>query len=350
MIHIDGSQGEGGGQILRSALSLSMVTGTPFQIHNIRAQRSKPGLLRQHLTAVEAAARISQADVHGHRLHSRELAFAPRAVRPGTYAFDIGSSGSTTLVLETVLPPLILAGGATRLSLVGGTHNPSAPPFDFLEHAVLPVLNRMGARVVLTLERPGFYPRGGGRLTVSIESAERLSSSLSLRAEGNPIEITERDPIRSKRCVAAVAGLPRHIAERELGVVQEATGWPDDCFEVFEWPAEFGPGNIVSILIAGQQVTEVFSAFGKRGVRAERVAGQAVDEAMRFLAAGVPVGQCLADQLLLPLALAGGGRFKTLALSSHSRTNIAVIGAFLDVPISARALAPDQWMVEIGTM
>lgn len=176
MIIIDGSIGEGGGQILRTALALSMVTGQPFRIENIRAGREKPGLLRQHLTAVNAAATICTATVDGAAIGSRELTFTPEKAKPGEYTFSIGSAGSTTLVLQTVLPALLTADGPSSLTLEGGTHNPHAPPIDFLERTFLPLINRMGPTVTVTLERAGFYPAGGGRVVVKIQPAAKLSS------------------------------------------------------------------------------------------------------------------------------------------------------------------------------
>src|SRR5688572_20326178 len=201
MLTIDGSMGEGGGQILRSALALSVITGTPFRIANIRANRDRPGLRRQHTTAVRAAAQICGGDVVGAEVDSRELTFRPGKVAPGDYTFDIGSAGSTTLVLQTVLPPLLLAGGPSTLVLEGGTHNPGGPPADFVERVFLPVINRMGPRVQLALERPGFAPAGAGRLIVAIEPAARLQ----------PVTLNERGKLIRRRARVVVAGLPRTI-------------------------------------------------------------------------------------------------------------------------------------------
>ena len=175
MIVIDGSAGEGGGQILRSSLALSLVTGKPFRIENIRAGRTKPGLLRQHLTALAAATQIGKAKVEGAVLGSKIVSFTPRGVTPGDYHFAVGTAGSATLVLQTVLPALMLASGPSTLVLEGGTHNPSAPPFDFISKAFLPILNRMGPCIKVELERYGFYPAGGGRFRVSINPAAQLS-------------------------------------------------------------------------------------------------------------------------------------------------------------------------------
>ncbi len=191
MITIDGSQGEGGGQVLRTSLGLSLVTGKAFRIEKIRAGREKPGLLRQHLTAVRAAAQVGGAKVSGDEIGSRTLAFEPEQVRGGEYEFAVGTAGSATLVLQTVLPALIVAGGPSRLTLKGGTHNPWSPPFDFLQKAFLPLLERMGAKVTAELIRPGFYPAGGGEFTVEIQPVPggRLQ----------PLDLLERGETVSRR-------------------------------------------------------------------------------------------------------------------------------------------------------
>jgi RNA 3'-terminal phosphate cyclase (ATP) len=339
MLTIDGSIGEGGGQILRSSLALSMVTGTPFRIENIRANRDVPGLARQHLTAVESAAALCGATVEGAALRSRSLAFSPGRVTPGDYTFSVGSAGSTTLVLQTVLPALLVGDTPSTLTLEGGTHNPFAPPLDFLELAFLPLVNRMGPKVEVALERPGFAPRGGGRFIVTLQPAAKLS----------PIDLPSRGAVRRRLAKAAVAGLPRDIAERELKVVQNRLGLAAGEMEVVELPEAYGPGNIVTVEIEGEHATEVFTGVGRRGVRAEAVASDAADAAARYLAApDVPVGDCLADQLLLPFSLAGGGSYKTLALTLHSATNIDVIRMFLDVRVEVRDAGPDVTTIEVG--
>lgn len=339
MITIDGSMGEGGGQVLRSALALAVVTGTPFHITNIRANRDKPGLRRQHLTAVHAAAQICGGTADGAAVGSRELTFRPGRLAAGDYQFDIGSAGSTTLVLQTVLPPLLLAGGRSTVVLEGGTHNPGAPPADFLEKAFLPIINRMGPRVGITLERPGFAPAGGGRLIVTVEPAPRLT----------PINLIDRGEVRRRHARAVVAGLPRSIAERELMVVAQRAGWNPGELAVEQLPDACGPGNILLLEVESEHVTEVFSAVGRRGVRAEQLAESAAGEVVRYLAAGVPVGDCLADQLLLPFALAGGGSYRTVALTRHFETNVAVIRLFLDVSIHAESVAADVVQVNVGS-
>jgi len=338
MINIDGSYGEGGGQILRTSLGLSLVTGKPFRIERIRAARKTPGLLRQHLTAVNAATAIGQADVTGAILGSRELTFIPGEVVPGEYSFAIGTAGSTALVLQAILPALIVASGPSVLTLQGGTHNPFAPPFDFLQRAFLPLLNRMGPNVKAELERPGFYPAGGGKVRFTITPANKLK----------PFDIRERGDIRSRKATALVANLPANIAERELAIIGRKLSWNPECLRQEVTRNSNGPGNVVSIEIDSEHITEVFTAFGERGLPAESVAEKAVKEARRYLASGIPVAEYLADQLLLPMALARGGAFTTSTLSRHALTNIEIIHKFLDIRISATAPSKRTCIVEIA--
>jgi RNA 3'-terminal phosphate cyclase (ATP) len=340
MITIDGSFGEGGGQIVRSSLALALVTGQPVEINHIRAGRSKPGLMRQHLTAVQAAAQVGQAAVDGAALGSSHLVFRPRGVVAGDYHFPIGTAGSTTLVLQTVLPALIVADGPSRLVLEGGTHNPAAPPFEFLARTFLPIVNRMGPRVSATLQRPGFYPAGGGRIEVAIEPARQFS----------PLVLLERGEVTECRVRALVANLPRHIADRECRQIARRTDWDDSCFQVQEIKGAPGPGNVVTIEIGTPHLVEVFTGFGARGVRAEAVADAALRQARRYLDADVPVGEHLADQLLLPLGISAarggpGGTFRSFALSPHAATHIEVLRAFLDLRIELEETARDDCRV-----
>ncbi|MEX2670760.1 MAG: RNA 3'-terminal phosphate cyclase [Phycisphaeraceae bacterium] len=340
MLPIDGSQGEGGGQVLRSALALSMVTGAPFRIGRIRAGRRKPGLMRQHLTAVRAAKEVCNATVEGDAVGATALAFEPADVRAGDYHFAVGTAGSATLVLQTVLPALVLADGPSTVVLEGGTHNPFAPPFDFLARAFLPLLNRMGPKVTLELERPGFYPAGGGRFTVHIEPTRdgKLCG----------IELLERGEDRGRCAMAVVANLPRHIAERELKKVQAKLGWAAESLEVIERHDALGPGNIVMLAVESEHVTELFTGFGEKNVPSEKVASQAAEACRRYLTADVPVGEHLADQLLLPLAIAGHGAFRTVHPSRHTQTHVELIGKFLDVPVSMSQEGRDRWLVTVG--
>lgn len=336
MLVLDGSAGEGGGQILRSALALSLLTGTPFRIDNIRAGRPRPGLMRQHLTAVEAAAQIGGAEVSGAEIGARSLFFRPGKVRGGDHRFSVGTAGSTTLVLQTVLPALFTAAEPSTLVLEGGTHNPASPPFDFLVRSFLPLVKRMGPQVEATLDRPGFYPAGGGRLRVRVTPSPRLQ----------PLELEERGAITARSVRSVLSNLPRSIGERELVRLRERLGWDARVFSI-ESVDSAGPGNVVLVDVECEHVTEVFVGFGEKGVRAEAVADRAADEVTAYLATDVPVGPHLADQLVLPLALAGGGRFRTVAPTAHTRTQLAVVQRFLGTTLQ---LTPDgdAWRFRVG--
>jgi RNA 3'-terminal phosphate cyclase (ATP) len=323
-VEIDGARGEGGGQILRTSLALAMITGRPLRMRRIRAGRAKPGLRRQHLACVEAAARLCHGEVHGAAVGSQDLELNPQAITGGHLVIDIGSAGSTTLVVQTILVPAIAAGVSLRAVIRGGTHNPLAPPFEFLERVYLPHLRAMGANVELTLDRHGFASGGErqhGELTLQVASSAPL----------RPVELMEAGPITARRATAILARLPTHVADREHAVVQRRLGFrPADC-EIRE--VDGGPGNVLLLEIERAGGRELVCAFGEKGLRAEAVAERACDELGDLLAADVPIGAHLADQLLLPLAVAGGGRFRTLPLSLHATTNIDTIQQFLPIAI-----------------
>ena len=338
MITIDGSQGEGGGQILRTSLALSLVTGQPFRMDRIRAKRQKPGLLKQHLTAVEAAKTVGCAEVEGAALSSQTLEFRPGPVTAGNYRFAVGTAGSATLVLQTVLPALLTASGHSTLTLEGGTHNPMAPPFDFLARCFVPLIHRMGPSVELELRRHGFFPAGGGRFHARIEPAKKLAR----------LNLLERGPVRSRQARILVSKLPEHVGQRELTVVRDELKWREDECAVEAVPYPVGPGNAVVLAIETEHVTEVFTGFGERGRPAEDVAKSAVEAAKAWLEAGVPVDEHLADQLLIPLALAGGGSFRTTKPSLHTTTNAEVIQRFLPVPIKVEQERELGWRVTVG--
>ncbi len=316
---IDGAMGEGGGQVLRTSLALSLATGEAIELMNIRAGRRRPGLMRQHLCAVKLAAQIGDAEVSGAEPGSQSLSFRPRALKTGHFEISVGTAGSATLVLQTVLPALLTASGKTTLLLEGGTHNPLAPPFDFLARAFVPLINRMGAQVSVELLRPGFFPAGGGKLRVSIEPARALA----------PLVLRERGVIVNKSACASVAGLNNRIAWRELKALGQTLNWEDSRLRVDELPAEMGPGNVLHATVESEHVTEVFTGFGEPGVPAERIGERVAKEVLAYLAAGVPVGPMLADQLLLPIALAKSGTFRTVGLSRHARTQLVLLHELL---------------------
>ena len=328
VIDIDGSIGEGGGQVLRSALSLSLLTGQAFSMTRIRESRPRPGLFPQHLAAVQAAAQISAAEVDGDRIGSHELRFAPGRVRPGRYHFDIGTAGATSLVLQTVLLPLALAEGASSLSISGGTHVPWSPCFHYLDWHWRPLLARLGIAFRLELAMAGFYPQGGGELRAEIPGDARPGS----------VELHERGRLRGLRGLSAVGNLPLEIAERQRGRALQRLGGRlrglDPHIDIEALPAR-SRGTLLLLLGEFEHSQACFFALGARGKRAERVADEAVDDLLGFLAGDGAVDRWMADQLLLPLALAAqASAFRTAAVSSHLLTNAEVIGAFLPVRIA----------------
>jgi RNA 3'-terminal phosphate cyclase (ATP) len=324
LIQIDGSTGEGGGQILRSALALSLVTGQPFRITGIRAGRQKPGLMRQHLTAVKAAVDISDASIDGAEIGSTELVFHPGGVKPGEYRFAVGTAGSATLVLQTILPALIVGSTPSVLHLEGGTHNPYAPPFDFLAETFLPQLERLGPQVRAILHRPGFYPAGGGKMEIHIQPVEKLQ----------PTDLHERGEIIHRHAEVRTAALEAHIAQREHEQLLKSLSWLPEQVTIEKLPAEYGPGNIIVLKLQSAQITEVICGFGERGVGTDTVVDRLRRSVRQYLTHGAPVGEYLADQLLLPFALAGGGSFTCGPLSRHAQTNIEVIQQFLPIEIT----------------
>lgn len=328
MLTINGSHGEGGGQILRSSLALSIATGQPFRIEQIRAGRPKPGLMRQHLTCVQAAAAICCAEVTGDSVGSTSVTFNPGPITPGAYHFSIGTAGGTALVLQAILPPLLRAGGPSRITIEGGTHAKAAPPFEFLDRTLLPILNRTGACITAKLERHGFYPAGGGRIVVEISPS---SSPI-------PLDLTARGHERSRRATAIVSRIGGDVAQRELAVLSSRLSIPRDRADHRTVTDSPGPGNAAFVELAFEHTTEVFSVMGEPGRSAEKVAHDLADEVANYLRHDQPVGPHLADQLMVPLALVAGGRYATGPLTEHTRTNLHTMGLF-DVSARLRDLA-----------
>jgi RNA 3'-terminal phosphate cyclase (ATP) len=318
MLSVDGSYGEGGGQILRTALALAALTGVPVRIERIRARRSKPGLRPQHLTSVQAVARVCQAEVTGVHLGSQALTFRPRLPQGGHYLFDVasmtGSAGAVTLVAQALLPPLIQAGNSTTVILKGGTHVPWSPPAHYLSHVFLPALAVMGAQVDMTLESWGWYPRGGGEVRFTIRGARQLMG------------VQWHTPAASSafRALSAAAKLPEHVARRQAA---RLTARLDETVPVEIIPAGGqDPGSL--IFVWGPQAG--FAALGARGKPADKVADEAAEAYLAFRNSGAAVDRHLADQILIYLALAKGpSRFTTEAITSHLITNIWVIEQFL---------------------
>ena len=337
MIHIDGTMGEGGGQVLRTALSLSAITGTPFGIERIRGGRRRPGLRRQHLAAVQAAARITGARCVGDEMSSASLSFVPGAPRPGSYHFDIGSAGSATLVLQTVLPVLFFANAPSELTVAGGTHNPMAPPFDFLASSFAPLIAEIGFPLEATLLRHGFFPAGGGELIARTRPAP---------GEAPPVlDLVDRGRLVRTSATILLANLPDHIAERERNELVASGLIKKGEVKIRTIAGSDGPGNALWIERSHENAVNLFAAFGQKGKRAEQVAREAVRAARSYEKSGrAALEPHLADQVLLYMALRRTGRFTTNAVTAHLETNMAVIERFLPVRFSLEKV-PGAWEV-----
>lgn len=322
MLRIDGTEGEGGGQVLRTALGLSLLTQQPVQLDGIRGRRRSPGLQKEHLACVRAAAEIGMAEVHGAHPGSTTLSFAPKGVRAGTYEFSVGAAGNALLVLQTVLPALLTASVPSVLHLRGHTHSPLAPSFDFASLAFSNALRHFGARVELLLHRHGFPPHGGGHIEAKVTPSPALQPA-SLLERANPA------PWRAR---VLLSRLPTEIGERQLdhllGRLRARLEFDQTALERIEAD---GPADVLLIEQPHAALTEVLCAHGERGVPAEQLADRLATEALLLEAANVPVGPFLADQLLLPMAMARGGEFRTVAPTLHSTTNAALAERFLPV-------------------
>jgi RNA 3'-terminal phosphate cyclase (ATP) len=336
-IILDGSQGEGGGQILRSSLALSMATGKSFRIHRIRAGRKKPGLMRQHLTCVKAAARVCSAQVEGAELGSLALSFRPGPMIPGRYSFAVGSAGSSTLVFQTLMPALITTGQPFELTLEGGTHNPAAPPLDFLDRVYLAALKRMGMDAAIKVERRGFFPAGGGKWTVAVAPSGALK----------PLHIVERGRMLGQTAKMLWHRIPSQEPERARAHLSANLGWDPADIETEEAVDSQGPANVVLAELRYEHITEMITAFNPFGASPEAVCDGLMADVRAYKENGAPVGRRLADQLMLPMALGAGGVFRSLPLSLHSRTNIETIGRFLDKGIEVAEVG-GQVEVRVG--
>lgn len=343
MIEIDGSVGEGGGQILRTSLALSMCTGQRFKLTRIRAGRAKPGLMRQHLTCVNAATEICGAEVQGAELNSQSLSFVPGALRAGDYAFNVGTAGSCTLVLQTVWPALMMADAPSHLNLGGGTHNPMAPPFHFLERSYAPLMRKLGAKVELSLRRLGFYPAGGGEIEATIWPAEALLQPFDLNERGVKVD-------SYAECLAPA--LPRSVVQRELEQLGRGLGWSEDQLRVAPARQNEGPGNALMATLAFENVCEVVTHFGEKGVSAEQVARNVIREVRDYQLSEAALGPHLADQWALPLALAvwtrqSSASYTCTDLTPHAKTNFETIERFLPVRFST-ARSGTSWQVSVS--
>ena len=339
MIEINGSQGEGGGQVLRSSLTLSVMTGQAFHISKIRAQRKKPGLRAQHLQAVAAASNISGANVGEAQIGSTELKFEPGEISGGKFQFDIGTAGSTSLVLQTILLPLSKAERTSRVTITGGTHVPWSPCFQFLEGHWLTFLHQMGIECELVMDLAGFYPQGGGRICAKIQPSGAL----------RPLSLTERGKIQQIRGISATANLPRDIAKRQRQRVVSRLGskYPLNDIRVVQFPARF-KGTALILLLEFEHSQSCFFSLGASGKRAETVADEVVSAIEEFMASSGAIDPYLADQLLLPLSFANNpSSLYTSKITQHLLTNAAVIQSFMDTEINIEGKLGEPGMAEI---
>ncbi|MFB2768325.1 RNA 3'-terminal phosphate cyclase [Pelatocladus sp. BLCC-F211] len=327
MIYIDGSYGEGGGQVLRSSLSLAAITGNPISIYNIRAGRKKPGLAAQHLTGVRATATICDAEVRGDALGSMMLEFIPGGVvKAGNYTFDVsearegGSAGAVTLVLQTVLLPLALATGDSQVTFKGGTHVPFSPPMTYIEQVYLPILKQMGVEVDVKLGAWGWYPQGGGVVNLRVSGSRRLAG----------INLVKRGDLQQVRGLAIATELPAHIpqriASRTENLLREA-----GLKHIIKPVREKGvaPGAGLFLTAEYENSLAGFSSLGRLGLPAEKVAQIACEELLKFNQTGAAVDEHLADQLLLPAALASApSEYQVAEVSTHLTTNAWVLEQF----------------------
>ncbi len=336
MIHIDGSQGEGGGQVLRTSLALAAITGQAVRIENVRARRKNPGLAPQHLTAVRALAALCRAEVRGGALRSTVVEFHPRAgVQPGDYEVDVaeaatgGSAGAVTLVLQAMSLPLALAGGLSRVTLRGGTHVPMSPPFHYFKEVFLPMVAPMGVAASVRLDAWGFYPAGGGLVTAEIRGRRTALESHSWLARG---------AVKRVWGLAVAANLTAHIAQRMAGrarnLLMEA-GLRPEITPLRE--RSVSPGAVTLLFAEYEQAVSGFSAIGERGKPSEQVATEATLDFLAQHRSGQAVDMHLADQLLLPMALAEGtSTFTTCRITDHLLTNAEVIRQFMPANITVQ--------------
>jgi RNA 3'-terminal phosphate cyclase (ATP) len=341
-VFIDGSMGEGGGQILRTSLTLSCITGRNLRIENIRAARRKPGLAKQHLVCVRAACQICGGQCKGATISSQVLDFQPGPIRGGDFSFDIGSAGSATLVIQTILPALFLADEPSIVSVTGGTHNPWAPPYDFLAETFLPAIKTAGFDADCKLEKYGFYPAGGGKITLNVEPRQEKPEFVGWA--GSPAHAVSiqhgQTSCPSYGCQKAeniqihariyTAKLPTHITQRQKKLLlQSKLNFKN--IEHIEVTDSDGPGNCVMLRLCGGGRTTVFTAFGQKGKPSEKVVGEVVSLVEDFLPSDTAVDHFLADQLLIYMAILKSGSFTTNELTTHLTTNVETIKKFLPV-------------------
>jgi len=339
-IEIDGSIGEGGGQVLRTCLALSLVTGKRLKIRNIRSRRSKPGLMPQHLKAVQAAATVGIAQTEGAQLGSQSLIFEPHGVRPGQFHFDIGTAGSTSLVLQTILTPLSFAKEPSSVTVTGGTHVPWSPCFHYLDLHWIRYMRALGFDLQLEMEMAGFYPQGAGIVHAAVRPAARVL----------PISLIERGALKRIHGISAVANLDVSVAERQRNqaLSRLADRFPSIEIIVAQMPSRFR-GTMLLLIGEFEQSQCCYFGIGARGRPAERVADEAVDQLLEFFATDGAIDERLADQLILPLAFASGvSHLRTSKVTQHLLTNAEVLRTCLSIDVEVDGNIGQPGVVQVN--
>ncbi len=326
MIEIDGSFGEAGGQIPRTALSLSCLLKKPFRIFNIRKSRKKPGLMPQHLSCVRALTLISGAKVLGDEIGSTELVFEPGDARAGDYFFDIGTAGSTTLLLQAILPPLIFQRERSRITLTGGTHVPFSPPYHFVSDVFIPMLANIGIILHASILQYGFYPKGGGKISVEVYPSSKVK----------PLTLVDKMETKAVSGISVVSNLPQSIAERQKNAALEVIGRTGLMAEIETFSvSSYSPGTFLFLQARTKECVAGFSSLGEKGKKAETVGKEAAEEFVRYYHTASCLDHHLADQIVLYLANAKGkSLFTTSLITEHLLTNLQIIERFLDIRYS----------------
>ncbi|MEW6108632.1 MAG: RNA 3'-terminal phosphate cyclase [Nitrospirota bacterium] len=323
MLEIDGNYGEGGGQILRTALSLSCLLNLQFHLFNIRKGRKMPGLMPQHLTCVRSMMQISRARVEGDFIGSQDLIFSPSEIRAGNYFFDIGTAGSTSLLLQCILPPLIFAKNESVVTVKGGTHVPFSPTFNYIRDVFIPMLRKLGITLTSVINRYGFYPKGGGEIIIKITPSEEIHG----------LTLQERGGLKAIQGISGVANLPESIAQRqrEAAIKTLAVHGLKAEIEMLSVPA-FGHGTFIFIKSETDICISGFSSLGQRGKKAELVGEEAAGELITYHKSSACIEHHLADQIILYLAVAKGiSSFSTSCITNHLLTNLWVIEKFTGI-------------------
>ncbi len=341
MIEIDGSYGEGGGQILRTALACSAILKRPVKIFRIRAGRKNPGLQPQHLKSIEALAKVTKARTDGVKAGAGTITFIPEEIVPGHYEFNIGTAGSVTLLLQTLLLPLSLSHSSSQLVVAGGTHVEWSPPFHYLSEVLFPALDSMGIRAKAKIERWGWYPKGGGRIEIEIHPASELK----------PISLTHRGILKKIYGLSAISNLPEHIAQRQrdhaLKRIEEELK-TEAKIEVLSEVPSIGQGSFLFLVAESERVKAGFSSLGRRGKRAEEVADEAIDSLKGYLESDGCIDPYLADQIVPFMTLArGNSSFTTALITEHLLTNLWVIERFLKISVARSGAQGEKGKIDL---